>query len=120
MTSPQNRTQVPAPRPRRTDPARLTAELSVPGIGPALNSDQVAKALRITRDSLHSAVSSGRFPKWEAKVGGHVYWSEELLDRYLDQQSQRVEDVGLDAESLGHRAAIADEAVHQADTEQPS
>ncbi|MEU6965962.1 hypothetical protein [Streptomyces chrestomyceticus] len=51
--------------------------------------------MTLTRDSLHSAVSSGRFPPHDRKIGGLVYWAKSTVDRIVDERSQRLEEVEL-------------------------
>ncbi|MFH8350264.1 helix-turn-helix transcriptional regulator [Streptomyces sp. NPDC018045] len=80
-----------SPRRRGTDPARLNTAVHDPEFGLLLNSDQVARLMTLTRDSLHSAVSSGRFPPHDRKIGGLVYWSKSTVDRIVDERSQRLE-----------------------------
>ncbi|MFI0915352.1 helix-turn-helix transcriptional regulator [Streptomyces abikoensis] len=89
------RHEVGSPRKRVTDPARLSSAVYDPEFGLLLNSDQVARLMTLTRDSLHSAVSTGRFPPHDRKIGGLVYWAKATVDRIVDERSERLEIVEL-------------------------
>ncbi|MGK5628573.1 hypothetical protein [Streptomyces sp. URMC 123] len=89
------RAEVAPPRKRRTDPERLCSFMYDLEFGPMLNSDQLALILCLTRDSLHSAVSTGRVPPCDRKIGNRVYWAKSTVDRVLEKRAERLEAVEL-------------------------